>query len=130
MTIPQTRQQAVSAPPCPPWCQSHDGYDLWLHCSDWRTWSDPDWADADDDLSFAFQAVRHDMVHNDGLHIGSIDFNVRVDVAENAYMCCDSIRGFAQFLLTLAAEFDPHNLNGEPLEWHTPVRQPLLGRDR
>ena len=61
------------------------------------------------------------MVQADGVHIGSIDFNVRVDVADDAYMCCDSIRGFARWLLALADEFDPHHLNGEPLCWHTPV---------
>jgi len=68
------------------------------------------------------------MANPDGVRIGSIDFNVRVDVTDDAFMCCDRIREFGQFLVALADEFDPHDLNGEPLEWHTPVRRPLLGR--
>jgi hypothetical protein len=59
-----------------------------LHCSDWRTWSDPDWEDDIGDLSFKFQAVRHNMVDHDGVRIGSIDFNVRVDVAVASHGRC------------------------------------------
>jgi hypothetical protein len=111
----------------PPRPERHGGAPRGGSGSDWRTWRDPDWDDGEG-LSFAFQAVRHDTA--DGVRIGSIDVNVRVDIAENTYMCCDRIRGFGRFLVVLADEFDPHDLNGEPLEWHTPVRRPLLGRER
>ena len=135
MTIPQTRQATVSALPCPPWCRSHDGYDLLLHCSDWRTWPDNNTTDSMDmDVpSFEFQAVRHDMTGRDGVRIGMVDFNIRTDRPDrtDGYLCCDDVRELARWLLALADEFDPHRLNGEPLAWHQPHRRPpLLGLDQ
>jgi hypothetical protein len=43
-------------------------------------------------------------------------------------MSCFELRQFSGFLLALANEVDPFDLNGEPTEWHTPVRRPLLGQ--
>ncbi len=131
--------------PCPDWCASHDDdadavaelagpYDSHsqLHQSNWRCWQ------GFDTPRFEFRAVRHDEAFLDNttrstqLNIGTVDFDVRVvslpgAAGTDGWLTCLGMREFARFLTGLAEEFDPHSLNGEPLEWHTPVRRPLLG---
>ena len=130
--------------PCPPWCVSHSddaeavaelaGWDehyTWNHLSGWRSWG------GEDTPRFEFRIVRHDQcdARSDELLIGQIDFDVRVEQGEQVVsdctdgaMSCFELRQFSGFLLALANEVDPFDLNGEPTEWHTPVRRPLLGQ--
>lgn len=135
MSDAMTQTIAAAAPPetllpCPDWCTTHDGV---THCSDWRTW------ESGDTPRFEFQMVRHDMDERDGrIDIGQVDFTVRVVPSEccgidndgapvDGFLTSNEMRAFARWLLALADVADPHGLNGEPLEWHTPHRRPLLG---
>jgi hypothetical protein len=87
-----------------------------MHVSDWRCW------ESGDSPRFEFQMVRHDMAEKHGIDIGMIDFNVRVegclsDPGNEGWLTCNQMRDFGQWLVDLAAEIDPHHLNGEPLSW-------------
>jgi len=40
------------------------------------------------------------------------------------------MRRFALFLIALASQYDPQQLNGEPIEWHTPKWKRLTCREK
>jgi hypothetical protein len=141
MTTPQTRQATASAPPCPSWCETnHHVSDPYTHYSATWEWANPA-PDDGDDWRIGICLYRgddplYDEVGDTGIeiYVTGDGFMINADEEDRpelgGYLMPDQIRALATWLLAMADEADPHHTNGKPLEWHTPVRRPLLGRDR
>jgi hypothetical protein len=145
--MPQPRTHAVDIPPCPKWCNPglHDeDEDHVDHRSDPRVFETRRLCSGDLPR-FEFSFHRGDEITAPyPENIGTVEMEVRI-VADPSMIAADDdgnpvlggawtsihdMRALAAWLLTMADEGDPHNLNGEPIEWHTPERQPLLGLER